>query len=182
MRRYFALADEVASLERDEIAGNTTAQVSLAEKRREQQRLENKVESILEERLTRVLEEQGLTTSLPVFSSVRFVFPPADFEFDRPPAALAVSPREEIRLEEREILLRSGLSDQDVSSLEAKTEATGVSSLVVNIHAVAFYPRRSPQTALTSPRSTPSPTSGSTSTSSFTRSAAATSATTRPAP
>ena len=143
VRRYFALADEVASLQRDEIAGNMTVQVPLAEKRREQQSLENKVESILEERLTRVLEEQGLTTSLPLFSSVRFVFPPVDFEFDRPPAVLAVSPREEIRLE-RAILLRSGLSEEDESSLEEKTAATGVSSLVVDIHAVAFYPSAIP--------------------------------------
>jgi len=143
VRRYFALADDVASLERDQTAGRLPEEATLDEKRREQQRLENKAEAILERRLTRVLEDEGLTTSLPLFSSVRFVFPPVDFEFDRPPTVLAVSPREEIRLE-RAILLRSGLSERDVSSLEEETAATGVSSLVLNIHAVAFYPSAVP--------------------------------------
>jgi len=113
VRRYFALADEVASLGRD----RPTDEAALDEKRGEQQRLENKVENILERRLTRVLEDEGLTTSLPLFSSVRFVFPPVDFEFDRPPTVLAISPREEIHLD-KAILLRSGLSDHDISSRE----------------------------------------------------------------
>jgi len=143
VRRYFALADDVAALERDQTAGRLPEEATLDEKRREQQRLENEVEAILERRLTRVLEDEGLTTSLPLFSSVRFVFPPVDFEFDRPPAVLAVSPREEISLQ-RAILLRSGLSERDVSSLEEETAATGVSSVVLDIHAVAFYPSAIP--------------------------------------
>jgi len=142
-RRYFALADDIAALERDRVAGRLTDEAILNEKRHEQQRLENKVETILERRLTRVLEDEGLTTSLPLFSSVRFIFPPVDFEFDRPPTVLAVSPREEIRLDQS-ILLRAGLSERDVSSLEEKTAATGVSSLVVGIGAVAFYPSAIP--------------------------------------
>jgi hypothetical protein len=109
VRRYFALAADVASLERDLSAGRLPDEATLDEKRREQQRLENKVEDILEGRLTRVLGDEGLTTSLPLFSSVRFVFPPVDFEFDQPPTVLAISPRDEVRLQQS-ILLRSGLS------------------------------------------------------------------------
>ncbi|HJX61547.1 MAG TPA: hypothetical protein VJ578_03155 [Dehalococcoidia bacterium] len=143
VRRYFALAADVDSLERDHTAGRLSDEATLDEKRREQQELENKVEDILEGRLTRVLEDEGLTTSLPLFSSVRFVFPPVDFEFDQPPTVLAISPRDEVRLQQS-ILLRSGLSTEEVSSLEAATSATGVSSLVVDIHAVAFYPSAIP--------------------------------------
>ena len=143
VRRYFALAADVASLERDHAAGRLPDEATLNEKRRQQQELENKVEDILEGRLTRVLEDEGLTTSLPLFSSVRFVFPPVDFEFDQPPTVLAVSPRDEIRLQQS-ILLRSGLSAREISSLEAETAATGVSSLVLDIHAVAFYPSAIP--------------------------------------
>jgi hypothetical protein len=143
VRRYFALADEVTSLERDRAAGRLMDEAALDEKRRQQQGLENKVENILEGRLTRVLEDEGLTTSLPLFSSVRFVFPPVDFEFDRPPTVLAISPRDRIHLD-REILLRGGLSDRDVEVLEARTAATGVSSLVVDIEAIAFYPSAIP--------------------------------------
>ena len=143
VRRYFALANDVASLESDLSAGRLSDQTTLDEKRREQQDLENNVEDILEGRLTHVLENEGLTTSLPLFSSVRFVFPPVDLEFDRPPTVLAISPRDEIRLQQA-ILLRSGLSSRDVSSLEAETAATGISSLVLDIHAVAFYPSAIP--------------------------------------
>ena len=142
VRRYFALAGDVATLEHNDAAGQAD-EATLDEKRREQKGIENKVEDILERRLTKVLEDQGLTTSLPLFSGVRFVFPPVDFEFDRPPTVLAVSPRDQIRLQ-KAILLRSGLSESDVSSLEAKTEATGVSSVVLDIHAVAFYPSAIP--------------------------------------
>jgi len=142
VRRYFALASDVAALEHNDAAGLADV-ATLDEKRREQKGIENRVEDILERRLTTVLEDEGLTTSLPLFSSVRFVFPPVDFEFDRPPTVLAVSPRNEIHLQ-KAILLRSGLSAREVSSLEAETEATGVSSLVVDIHAVAFYPSAIP--------------------------------------
>ena len=142
VRRYFTLAGDVATLEHNDTAGQGD-EATLDEKRREQKKIQNKVEDILERRLTQVLEDQGLTTNLPLFSSVRFVFPPVDFEFDRPPAVLAVSPRDQIRLQ-KAILLRSGLSERDVSSLEAKTTATGVSSVVLDIHAVAFYPSAIP--------------------------------------
>jgi hypothetical protein len=143
VRRYFALADEIVQLEDERIAGRLPDESALDDKRREQQGLENKVEHILESRLASVLEDEGLTTSLPVFSSVRFVFPPVDFEFDQPPAVLAVSPRDEIRLQ-KEILLRSGLTSREVSSLEDKTAATGVSSVVVDIHGIALYPSAIP--------------------------------------
>ncbi len=143
VRRYFALAGDVASLERPDLDRGLSDEATLDEKRHEQQRLENKVEDILEGRLTAVLEDEGLTTSLPLFSSVRFVFPPVDFEFDQPPTVLAISPRDEIRLQQS-ILLRSGLSAREISSLESETAATGVSSLVVDIHAVAFYPSAIP--------------------------------------
>ena len=142
VRRYFTLAGDVATLEHNDTAGQGD-EATLDEKRREQKKIQNKVEDILERRLTQVLEDEGLTTNLPLFSSVRFVFPPVDFEFDRPPAVLAVSPRDQIRLQ-KAILLRSGLSERDVSSLEAKTTATGVSSVVLDIHAVAFYPSAIP--------------------------------------
>jgi hypothetical protein len=143
VRRYFALADEIVQLEDESIAGRLPDEAALDDKRREQQGLENEVEHILESRLASVLEDEGLTTSLPVFSSVRFVFPPVDFEFDQPPAVLAVSPRDEIRLQ-KEILLRSGLTPDEVSSLEDKTAATGVSSVVVDIHGIALYPSAIP--------------------------------------
>lgn len=147
LQRYFALAADVVSLER-EIAedGAQSLQSILEDKRTEQQQLENEVEAILEKRVSSVIEDEGLTTSLPLFSSVRFVFPPLDFEFDQPPRVLVISPRERIS-HDRAILLRRGLTWEQVAALEEETAATGVSSLVVNISGIATYPSTVPEHA-----------------------------------
>ncbi|MDP2949495.1 MAG: hypothetical protein Q8P22_08145 [Chloroflexota bacterium] len=140
LQRYFALAAEAASLERQAADGGDEAlRLTLDEKRGQQRRLENQVEAILEKRLSQVLEDEGLTTSLPLFSGVRFVFPPVDFELDQPPRMLVISPRERIAIQ-RTILLRSRLTPEEVTALEEETAATGVSSLVADIGGLGTYP------------------------------------------
>jgi len=147
LQRYFALAADVVSLERELAKGGDEPLPStLEEKRTEQQQLENEVEAILEERVSTVVEDEGLTTSLPLFSKVRFVFPPLDFEFDQPPRVLVISPRERIS-HDRAILLRRGLTTEQMAALEEETAATGVSSLVVSIGGIATYPSTVPEHA-----------------------------------
>jgi hypothetical protein len=147
LQRYFALAADVVSLEQQLAEdGDESLHSTLEEQREEQQRLENKVEAILEKRVSSVVEDEGLTTSLPLFSSVRFVFPPLDFEFDQPPRVLVISPRERIS-QDRAILLRRGLTTEQVTALEEETAATGVSSLVVSISGIATYPSTVPEAA-----------------------------------
>ena len=147
LQRYFALTAEVTSLEREVAEGGDEPLPStLEEKRSERQHLENKVEAILEKRVSRVVEDEGLTTSLPLFSNVRFVFPPLDFEFDQPPRLLVISPRDRISLD-RAILLRRGLTSEQVTALEEETAASGVSSLVVNLGGIATYPSTVPEHA-----------------------------------
>jgi len=147
IQQYFALAAEVASLEREPAeAEDEPLQSTLEDKRKEQQRLENKVEAILEKRVSKVVEDEGLTTSLPLFSKVRFAFPPLDFEFDQPPRVLVISPRDRIS-HDRAILLRRGLTSEQVTALEEETAATGVSSLVVSISGIATYPSTVPEHA-----------------------------------
>jgi hypothetical protein len=75
---------------------------------------------------------------------VRFVFPPLDFEFDQPPRLLVISPRDRISLD-RSILLRRGLTSDQVTALEDQTAATGVSSLVVDLSGIATYPSTVPE-------------------------------------
>jgi hypothetical protein len=140
LQRYFALAAESAA------GGDESLRSTLGEKRKEQERLENKVEAILEKRVSMVVEDEGLTTSLPLFSQVRFVFPPVDFEFHQPPLVLVISPRDHISLD-RAILLRQGLTSEQVMALEDETAATGVSSLVMNISGIATYPSAVPEYA-----------------------------------
>jgi len=140
LRRYFALASEVASLQPQVTAGGDEAlRLALDEKLGQQRRLENQVEAIMEKRLSQVLRDEGLTTSLPLFSRVRFVFPPVDFELDQPPRMLVISPRGRIAIQ-RTILLRSGLTADQVTALEEETAVTGVSSLVDDIGGLGTYP------------------------------------------
>ena len=147
LQRYFALAAEVASLEQQLGGGeDESLRSTLGEKRNEHERLENKVEAILEKRVSRVAEDEGLTTSLPLFSQVRFVFPPLDFEFHQPPSVLVISPRDHISLDQA-ILLRRGLTSEQVTALEEETAASGVSSLVMNISGIATYPSTVPEDA-----------------------------------
>ena len=147
LQRYFTLAADVVSLEQQLAeGGNESLRSTLEERRKEQQQLENEVEAILEERVSSVVEDEGLTTSLPLFSRVRFVFPPLDFEFDQPPRVLVISPRERIS-HDRAILLRRGLTTEQVAALEEETAATGVSSLVVSIGGIATYPSTVPEHA-----------------------------------
>jgi len=145
LQQYFALAADVISLEQQLAeGGDESLRSTLAERRKEQQQIENKVEAILEKRVASVVEDEGLTTSLPLFSGVRFVFPPLDFEFDRPPLVLVISPRERISYDQA-ILLRKDLTSEQVAALEEETAATGVSSLVVSIGGIATYPSTVPE-------------------------------------
>ena len=80
----------------------------------------------------------------PLFSDIDLFFPPLDFELDRPPKVLAVSPRDHIELD-RSYLLAPGLEPEAVAAVESETEETGVSALVVNTGGVATYPSVIPE-------------------------------------
>ncbi|HEU4760649.1 MAG TPA: hypothetical protein VFT91_11810, partial [Dehalococcoidia bacterium] len=140
LRRYFALSDEIERLSRDPAAAG-----SLEAARRQRRELENRVENILEGRITALLRDQGLVMDLPLFSDIDPVFPPVDLELDSPPRVLAVSPRDRIELQ-RSYLLAPGLDLAAVTSIERKAEGSsvdppaGVSALVIPTAGVATYP------------------------------------------
>src|SRR3990172_2028448 len=85
LRRYFALADEIGQLERRGDGADR-----LAEARRERDGIENDVEETLESRISDFLRDQDLAMNPPLFSDIDLLFPPVDFELDRPPKLLAV--------------------------------------------------------------------------------------------
>lgn len=134
VRRYFDLADEIAALER---SGGDGARLDAA--RGERATIENDVESVLESRIADLLREQGLVMNPPLFSDVDLFFPPLDFELDRTPRVLAVSPRDHIELD-RNYLLAAGLQPEQVAAIERETEESDVSALVVSSGGVATYP------------------------------------------
>lgn len=111
----------------------------LEERRRERDRLENEVEAAIERRVSDEIVRLGLQRSLPLFTDVRWVFPPVDIEFDSPPQVLVTSPRNEIRLESSR-LLSIDLALEDVLELEAASEGPNTSALAVTSGGVATYP------------------------------------------
>ena len=137
--RYFDLVREISDL--------TNAPGSndrLREAERERTDLKAEVEDIVEGRITRVLEDQGLAMEPPLFSDLGLIFPPVDFDIDAPPRVLVVSPRDRIELE-RSFLLEPGLQRDEFEAIEQKAESengpeTGVSAVVVGTGGVATYP------------------------------------------
>jgi hypothetical protein len=139
--RYFELTADIRSLERAQTGADR-----LAEARRGRDSIENEVEETLEGRISDFLRDEGFAMNPPLFSDIDLFFPPLDFELDRPPKVLAVSPRERIKLD-RNYLLLPGLEPEAVAAVESETEETGVSALVVNSGGVATYPSVIPELA-----------------------------------
>ena len=147
--RYFELAADIRALERAQTGarrGDGTEADALAEARRQRDAIENDVEETLEGRVSDLLRDQGFVMNPPLFSDIDLFFPPLDFELDRPPKVLAVSPRDRIELD-RSYLLTPGLEPDTVAAVESESEETGVSALVVNTGGVATYPSVIPELA-----------------------------------
>ncbi len=137
LQRFLLLTDRIRGVEIAFAAGDADELRALLA---EQDKLENDAEAIIEGRLTAVLEEAGLESSLPFFPDARWVFPPVDVEFDEPPRSLSISPRSRIELIERRPL-RPGLSLDEAVEREADVESAGdVSALVGSLAGAATYP------------------------------------------
>lgn len=147
LQRFLALNAEIAELERlldqallsGDMDHTHSIESTLRERRAERDRLENHVEAVLEERVSEVLSELGLESSLPLFLRATWLFPPVDTEFDAPPQVLVLSPRDRILLESRRPL-RSDLPLDAILRLESEEEAGGLSALVVSVSGSATYP------------------------------------------
>jgi len=134
--RYLDLTRRIGDL----AAADALGVDAIARLRAEREEIENDVEAVVEGRITAVLEDAGLDSSLPLFPGVRWVFPPVDVEFGQPPAVLAVSRRDRIELVARRPL-RPGYSREDAIAREQALEADGdVSALVLGIGGAATYP------------------------------------------
>lgn len=136
LARYLNLTQRIADLNRSD----TPDAAAIARLRARRDEIENDVEAILEGRLTAVLEDAGLASSLPLFPDARWVFPPVDVEFGQPPAELAVSRRDRVKIVYRQPL-RPGYTRDDAVVLEHRIEANGdLSALVLGIAGAATYP------------------------------------------
>ena len=150
IQRYIQLQREVEDLQSQlsqETATNAPADQQHATSQRLQQvksernSIANRVQGILEGRISAIASGLGIDTTLPLFSRVHWLFPPVDFEFDDPPYLLVVSPRDRI-IEEKATLLRSDLTLEEAQRLEADAESksSNVSALVVPTGGIGAYP------------------------------------------
>ncbi len=102
----------------------------------ERERIENQVEATLESRLSKVIEEQGLTRNF-LFD---VVWPPVDAEFTEAPRALARSPRDRIELLGSR-LLREDLTLAEAAAIEEEvSRSEDVSALSFATSGIGAYP------------------------------------------
>ncbi len=140
--RVASFLNLTARIERLSAAGVTGDTAAGERHDLEEQRdaIENDVEAIIEGRISEVLQEVGLESSLPLFPVARWVFPPVDIEFDKPPNELAISSRDRIELIDQRPL-RADLSLEEIVAIEANEEREGArSALVEPLAGVATYP------------------------------------------
>ena len=135
LERYFNLTARIEA-----VTSTDPASDELPALEEERAWLENSVEDIIEGRMTAVLEDEGLALEPPIFSDLGLIFPPVDFEFDKPPHVLATSPRDLISLKSDD-LLTPGIEPGEIEEIEAEAEANGdTSALIVPTGGVATYP------------------------------------------
>lgn len=107
--------------------------------RDERKRIENSVEDTLEGRVTAVLQDLGLTSSPLGPPGPKLVWPPVDFEFDRPPGVLVVSPRERIEVLSQH-LVRGDLTPEQMDAIEESYRPKNLSALVAGVRGIGTYP------------------------------------------
>jgi predicted nucleic acid-binding Zn-ribbon protein len=144
---YFSATKRINTLKSEIEAANTgdgeSDLASLeAELNRLQERkmaLEDTVERIIEKQITETLAQQGIFNPIDKYIRLKVNFPPVNFELEKPPHLLVISPRDRIE-SMREITLRQNISLEEIEDIESKVDKLGVSSLVVELGGCATYP------------------------------------------
>ena len=149
VRDYFSLGQEVDAVQREmervsivspedeeHLESLRRRVVALGEERAKREDL---AEEIIEEQVSQVLADEGLSVSFGFAKGTRFIFPPLSFEFEDTPRILVISPRDTIQLS-RTFLLRPNLSLSEIESIEREVEKQGVSALVEQLSGMATYP------------------------------------------
>ena len=149
VKDYLSLAQEITSLEarinREKAEGLASEkeiadwEAELAALKTERDRLEDQVEEIIEGQISGVLADEGLSTTLKLGGEVELLFPPVDFEFEERPNLLIVSTRHKIEFVDT-VLLRPGMSLEEMVEIEGAVEALDYSGLVGPLGGVATYP------------------------------------------
>lgn len=135
IERYFALTTQLRTLQE----AQPVDEVALA--RVEQQRAKDAVtvQNWLERVVTEAYGQTGVGNSLPLFSDVRFLWPPLRTDLTLPMNVLIRSPRNRIdRL--GDVTLAPDLTTAQAEAIENANDSSSTVSLVVPIGGVATYP------------------------------------------
>ena len=144
LQEYFLLEQETRQLgdqiSRAAATGSTDTADEELERRlqdasRQRDSLRPRAERALEAVISTALREEGIP-----LQAGELLFPPVDFVLERPPLALAVSPRDRIQLMQL-VLLDSDIPIQKREALEERIlQEEDLSALVVGIGGIATYP------------------------------------------
>jgi hypothetical protein len=97
-------------------------------------------ERIIVRQIEETLAQEGIFNPMDRYIRLKVYFPPLDFNLEKPPHLLVISPKDRIETI-REITLQPNLSLEEMESIEAKVDKLGVSSLVVELGGLgATYP------------------------------------------
>jgi len=142
VEEYFMLVGQIKAIESTiALADGDEEEIEMLEAalaRLEGQRatLEGKTRRILEKQINQVLVDQGILNPLDKYLSIKLVFPPVQFELEKPVNLLVISPRERIESQER-ILLSPNLELEEKEAIESEVDDLGISSLVVELSGFA---------------------------------------------
>ena len=142
VEEYFMLVGQIkATRSRIALADEDEEEIEMLEAalaRLEEQRsaLEGKTRRILEKQINQGLVDQGIVNPLDKYLGIKFVFPPLQFELEKLPNLLVISPRERIEFQER-ILLSPDIELKEKEAIESEVDDLGVSSLVVELSGFA---------------------------------------------
>jgi len=141
---YFSSTKRINALNSEIEASNSESDLASleAELNRLQERkmaLEATVERIIEKQITETLAQQGIFNPVDKYIRLKVNFPPVNFELEKPPHLLVISPRDRIE-SMREITLQQDISLEEIKDIENEVDKLGVSSLVVELGGLATYP------------------------------------------
>jgi len=148
VKEYFTLVEEIKALESEiEAAGAEGGEgnpglpeVELERLQQKREALARDVEAVLSRQIKEILAEKGIYNAFYRYVGLKVNLPPVSFRLEKPPKLLVVSPRDRIE-SLREILLKQGLSLEEMEAIEARADELGVSSLVVGLGGLgATYP------------------------------------------
>ncbi|GAI31284.1 unnamed protein product, partial [marine sediment metagenome] len=118
---YFSATKRINTLKSEIEAANTgngesdlaSLEAELSRLQERKMALEDTVERIIEKQITETLAQQGIFNPIDKYIRLKVNFPPVNFELEKPPHLLVISPRDRIE-SMREITLRQNISLEEI--------------------------------------------------------------------